>query len=170
LKLEVSNMSTKKNLTVGLAIAALVAVMISGTALYAQQGNSTPAAATQTNNEENVQDPIYAGSISVAENTSDQSLASLAKISASDAEKAALAQFPQATVIKTELDSENGVLVFSVELNTASGVKDIKVDAGTGQILYTEAGGDVSEGPSSTEGSTEDWEEPGTPDGEESES
>lgn len=145
-------MFTKKNLTVGLTLAALVAVMISGATLYAQQGTTTSQAATQTSHEENVQDPVYTGSTSVPENASDQSLASLTKIAASDAENAALAQFPGATVIKTELDNENGVLVYSVELQTSGGIKDVKVDAGTAQIVYTDAGGDLSESSSATEG------------------
>ena len=57
-------------------------------------------------------------------------------ISAADAEAAALAANSSATVIKTELDNENGVLVYSVELSNG---KDVKVDAGTGEILYTES-------------------------------
>ncbi len=162
-------MFTKKNLTIGLTLAALVAVMISGATLYAQQGTNTPPASTQTNHEENVQDPIYAGSISVPENMSDQNLAGLAKITASDAENAALAQFPGATVIKTKLDNENGTLVYSVELQTTSGIKDVKVDAGTAQILYTNSGGDHSESSSASESGEATAGELETPDRTESE-
>jgi uncharacterized membrane protein YkoI len=157
-------MFTKKNLTIGLTLAALVAVMISGATLYAQQGTTTPQAATQTNHEENVQDPGYGGSISVPENMSDQSLAGLAKITASDAENAALAQFPGATVIKTELDNENGALVYSVELQTSGGIKDVRIDAGNARILYTDSGVDLDEGHTASEGGEASAGEPETTD------
>jgi uncharacterized membrane protein YkoI len=60
-----------------------------------------------------------------------------ATISAADAEAAALAGNPDTSVIKTELDNEDGVLAYSVELSNGS---EVKVDAGTGEVLHTEAG------------------------------
>jgi len=150
-------MFTKKNLTIGVAIVALVTVLISGATLFAARGTSNNG----QNVESNVQDPSYIGSISAPANAGSQTLASLAKITASDAEKAVLAQFPGATVLKTELDDENGVLVYSVELQTASGIKDVKVDAGTAQILYVDSGRDVeaAEHNASEAGETEPAEE-----------
>lgn len=137
----------KKNLTIGVTVLALLAVLAGGALLYASQGTATPKPATTANQEENVQenvqDPSYIGSISVPESTSDQALAGMAKITASDAEAAALAQFPEAAVLSTQIESENGYLVYSVELQTASGIKSVKVDAGDAQILYTGSGGGV---------------------------
>ncbi|HDL85925.1 MAG TPA: hypothetical protein ENH11_06335, partial [Candidatus Acetothermia bacterium] len=132
-------MFTKKNLTIGVAIVALVTVLISGTTIFAAGGTSNSG----QNIESNVQNPSYIGSISAPANAGSQTLASLAKITASDAEKAALAKFPGATVLKTQLGDENGVLVYAVELQTASGIKDVKVDAGNAQILYTDNGGGI---------------------------
>jgi hypothetical protein len=63
-------------------------------------------------------------------------------VSAADAEAAALAAHPGAQVVKSELDNENGSLVYSVELNNG---KDVKVDAGTGAILFVESGEDDEE-------------------------
>jgi len=92
-----------------------------------------------------VQEPSYVGSIKVTdsnakdEGSESQALAGLAKISAADAEKAALAKV-SGTVIKTSLDNENGYLVYSVEVKDAQGkVFDVKVDAGNGTVLATEA-------------------------------
>ncbi|MFQ6089946.1 MAG: PepSY domain-containing protein, partial [Candidatus Bipolaricaulia bacterium] len=121
-----------------------VLALLVGAAFYGLHGVALGAGGGG-NGEENVQEPSYACSISAPEDASAQTLAGLAKITASDAEQAALAQFPSATVLQTELDSENGCLVYSVELQSASGVKDVKVDAGTGQVLHVEAGGDLGE-------------------------
>jgi len=75
-------------------------------------------------------------------------LASLAKIDVSQASSAALAQVP-GTVLKVALDNENGNLVYSVEIKTGSNeIKDVKVDAGNGQVLHMDAeheGGDEQE-------------------------
>ena len=138
----------RKNLTIGVTMLALVAVLVAGATLYGATGSYN----SDQNIGPNVQDPSYIGSISVPPNAGSQILASLAKITASDAEKAALAKFPGATVLKTGLDDENGALVYSVTLQTASGVKDVKVDAGNAQILYTDSGGDFSEGSVAAEG------------------
>ncbi len=135
----------KKNLTIGVTMLALVAVLITGAILYAAQGTTAPKPAAKpaatTNQQQNVQDPSYVGSIAAPQDANAQTLASLAKITAGAAEKAALAKFPGATVMKTELDSENGYLVYSVELQTAAGVKDVRVDAGNAKILYVGSGG-----------------------------
>jgi uncharacterized membrane protein YkoI len=94
-----------------------------------------------------VQDPSYAGSISISPDESSglsesdeaATLQAKATISPAEAESAALAANPGASVTKTELDNENGALVYSVELSSGA---DVKVDAGTGAILHTDAGGD----------------------------
>jgi len=91
--------------------------------------------------------PSYAGSISISpsqsggmsESDEAAALQSQAKISASQAESAALSANPGTSVTKSELDNENGVLVYGVELSNGS---DVKVDAGTGQVLHTDQGGD----------------------------
>lgn len=61
--------------------------------------------------QQEVQEPRYACSISVPKDADEQTLAGLAKIAVSDAERAVLAQFPDAKVLKIELDDENGCLV-----------------------------------------------------------
>ena len=67
-------------------------------------------------------------------------LASLAKIDLAKATTAALAQVP-GTVLKAELDDENGNLVYSVEIMTHTHeIKDVKVDAGNGNVLHVDAG------------------------------
>jgi len=111
-----------------------------------------PQAASQeeASTDDQVQSPSYTGSIpvdqaqyeGVSEADEAAALQGKATISAADAEAAALAANPGATVVKTELDNENGVLVYSVELS--SGL-DVKVDAGDGQVLYTEQDDDGNE-------------------------
>lgn len=96
------------------------------------------------------QEPALSSSITVDQAQSEglseadegAALQSKALISAGDAESAALAANPGASVVKTELDNENGALVYSVELD--SGV-DVKVDAGNGQILFTDSSPDGAE-------------------------
>ena len=90
-----------------------------------------------------VQSPSYIGSITVDQtqyegmSEADETAALQAKatISTTDAEAVAIAANPGTKVVKTELENENGVLVYSVELSNG---KDVKVDAGNGQILHTE--------------------------------
>jgi uncharacterized membrane protein YkoI len=66
-------------------------------------------------------------------------LAHLAKIALAQATAAALAQVP-GTVLEVALDNEDGNLVYSVEiLTSAQEIKDVKVDAGTGQVLHVDA-------------------------------
>jgi uncharacterized membrane protein YkoI len=66
-------------------------------------------------------------------------LARLAKLDLAQATAAALAQVP-GTVLKAELDDENGNLVYSVEIMTNTHeIKDVKVDAGNGNVLHVDA-------------------------------
>ncbi len=91
------------------------------------------------------QDPSYLGSIAVDQTQSEglsedneaTALQGKALISAADAEAAVLAANPGASVVKTELDNENGALVYSVELDNGA---DVKVDAGNGDLLFTDSG------------------------------
>ena len=93
------------------------------------------------------QTPSYAGSIPVDQTTTEglseddesAALAGQATITSDEAKAAALAANPGATVVKVELDNENGTLVYSVELSNGS---EVKVDAGNGTILLTEADGE----------------------------
>lgn len=102
-------------------------------------------------NEVDEQQPQYTGSITVdesqyegmSEDDEAAALQAMATISSAEAEAAALAANPGTTIVKTELDTENGVLIYSVELSNGM---DVKVDAGNGDILYTEqAGNDAAE-------------------------
>jgi hypothetical protein len=97
--------------------------------------------------DESVQEPSYASSVAVdqaqtegmSETDEAAALQDKATLSAADAETAALVANPGVSVVKTELDNENGALVYSVELRNGS---EVKVDAGNGAILFSEAGGD----------------------------
>ncbi len=94
--------------------------------------------------------PAYQSSIKVPEQERGERgeaarLAALAKIDATQATASALAQVP-GTVLKVALDNENGNLVFSVEIKTVSNeIKDVKVDAGNGQVLYVGTDGEDDE-------------------------
>jgi len=66
-------------------------------------------------------------------------LAGLATITPEQAKAAALEANPGATVVKVELDDENGALVYSVELSNGL---DVKVDAGSGAVLYVDSDAD----------------------------
>jgi len=113
------------------------------------EGQDTDAVEEQVGNQTELdeQQPQYSGSIKVDEaqyegmSEADEAavLQGLATISAADAETAALAANPSASVIKTELDNENGSLVYGVELTVNGKAYDVKVDAGTGAVLHTEA-------------------------------
>ncbi len=64
-------------------------------------------------------------------------LAPLAKITAEEATAAAQAVVA-GDVIKVELENENGAVVYGVEIGNV----DVKVDAGTGQVLHQDSGDD----------------------------
>lgn len=111
---------------------------------FAQTTPANPPAQTQEQSGVNEQQPNYLGSIQVndaqykdmSETDEAAALQAKATISVAQAEAAALSANPGTTVVKTGLDNENGVLVYSVQLSNG---KDVKVDAGTGKILCTEA-------------------------------
>ncbi len=115
-----------------------------------QDANDSAEVPGQADSGPNDQAPLYNGSITLDQSTtegmneSDESaaLASQAKITADEAKAAALAANPGATVVEVELDNENGALVYSVELNNGA---DVKVDAGNGAILHTETDADTGE-------------------------
>ncbi|MGB9770099.1 MULTISPECIES: PepSY domain-containing protein [Caldisericum] len=109
------------------------------------EGTETKDEAIETDTQSGAQEPNYVGSIKVTDtNAKDEAsessaLQGLAKISQSEAEASALAKVP-GTVVKTTLDNENGYLVYAVEVKDAQGkVFDVKVDAGNGTVLATEA-------------------------------
>ncbi|HHY78787.1 MAG TPA: PepSY domain-containing protein [Thermoanaerobacter sp.] len=136
-----------------------MALGLTGSAAYqgiAKAQTNTPPTVTSTTSSTqdqqniNEQQPVYQGSIKVAnpqdnvkdneknikDNEAQESakLASLAKITPDEAKAAALKVVP-GTVTKVSLDNENGYLVYSVEVKTANGVVDVKVDAGNGTVL-----------------------------------
>ena len=110
----------------------------------------------QSENEE-TQEPKYTGSIPVAEQTDTEGLSAevmdLAKISMDDAVQTVLALNKNARLVGIELDIENGYLVYSVSLNDG---EVVKVDAGNGEILYSEKS---EEGDRSDRDETEEDEE-----------
>jgi hypothetical protein len=80
-----------------------------------------------------VDDAQYEGTSEADESAA---LAGLAKITPEQAKAAALQANPGTTVVKVELDNENGALVYSVELSNGM---DVKVDAGSAAVLYTDS-------------------------------
>jgi uncharacterized membrane protein YkoI len=89
------------------------------------------------------QDPAYVGSIAIDEAALEgmapaeecTALIDLATVTPEEAQAAAQAE-TGATVAKVELDNENGYLIYSAELEDG---RDVKVDAGNGNILAVEA-------------------------------
>ena len=66
-------------------------------------------------------------------------LAPLTKIDLARATSAAIFQVP-GTVLSAALENENGNVVYSVAIKTpANEIKDVKVDAGNGQVLHVDA-------------------------------
>lgn len=139
-------MDTKK-LLVGAAAAAVLTIG-GGAALAAQDTTTARPGGTEE------QEPSYTGSIRAPEGQSDseaaerqreaaeaQKLQSLAKIDQTAAEQAALKAVP-GTVKETELESENGFVVYGIEVAGKDGkAYDVKVDAGTGEVLHQQVDG-----------------------------
>jgi uncharacterized membrane protein YkoI len=156
----------KKRTIAGLVTTAALAVGVIGTTAYAETpppsaspsapptAPATPASGTpSTSPETEKQEPSYTGSVQAPKGTGTEdeaaetaALAALAKLSEADAKNAALAKFPGATVTKASLGDENGSVVWEIQLTDSSNVaQEVKIDAGNGAILATEAGGADSE-------------------------
>lgn len=115
----------------------------------APETGGTETGGTETGSDQ--QDPSYAGkaTIPVDESTLPQdeaaeasALAALVTLSQADAEAAALGAV-SGEIVKAELDNENGFVVWSIEVRDGSGaIHDVKIDAGNGQVLGTQAGED----------------------------
>jgi hypothetical protein len=77
---------------------------------------------------------VRGGTIRI-EKQSEADFPAMAKISMDQAVQKALASV-QGQVLKTELEDENGFLVYGVEVVSADkSIVDVKVDAGTGNVL-----------------------------------
>lgn len=137
--------------------AAAVAVLLVGSlgigVVMAQQNTPdvAPAAALQEDGaDEQVQEPLYSGSIAVDEaqhegmSEADEAAAlqGMATITAEEAKAAAEAAKAGGTAVTVELDNENGVLVYSVEMSNGL---DVKVDAGNAQVLHVEQDDDTGQ-------------------------
>ena len=122
-------------------IAAAVGLLVIGAVGVA--GATGSGGSTEDGDE--TQSPKYESSVTVdqkehegfSEAEESKSLEPLAKITADDAKKAATAELP-GKVTEVELENENGALVYEVEI----GDKEVKVDAGNGDILHTESDDD----------------------------
>jgi uncharacterized membrane protein YkoI len=137
---EVISMKTWTNVLPILAIALLI---IPGVFFVVRgQTPTTTTSTANSNNDVNEQYPNYTGSIKAPENATDQQLAALATISSDQAKAAALKDPTVAggTVTSVSLDNENGNLVYSVEVAKGSTSYDVKVDAGTGGVLFIDQG------------------------------
>jgi uncharacterized membrane protein YkoI len=117
-----------------------------------QQTQITADQATETPETDSLQEPTLNGSIqapegeSASESVEATALQGLATISSSDAETAALAAVPGGTVNSVELGNENGSVVYQVDMTDANGqAVEVKVDAGTGDVLTTESADNEAE-------------------------
>lgn len=132
-----------KTWTKVLPILVIALLIIPGVFFTARgQTPTTTTSIANSNNDMNEQYPNYTGSIKVPENATDQQLTTLATISSDQAKAAALKDPTVAggTVTSVSLDNENGNLVYSVEIVKGSTSYDVKVDAGTGSILFIDQG------------------------------
>ncbi|MBD6955918.1 MAG: PepSY domain-containing protein [Thermoplasmata archaeon] len=139
------------NLVKAMLAVAIVAVLGISAIAIAHTGNTVqsatlPRADTQ-NSTVNEQFPNYTGSISVPENSSDDNLSSLAKISPGQAASIVLnnSQFSGGKVLNVTLENENGYLVYSVIVSVSNSTYEVKVDAGNGKILAIEKCTEVQE-------------------------
>jgi uncharacterized membrane protein YkoI len=146
----------RKRTLAGLGVATALTLGVIGTAALAETPPPSPSPATpsqpQKTGQNEVQEPSYTSSVRVAESATEDgaaeaaALTALAKISEADARNAALAKFPGATIQKAALEDENGNVVWSVALTDANkAAQEVKIDAGNGAVLATEAGGGDTE-------------------------
>ncbi|GAA3164157.1 hypothetical protein GCM10010531_15420 [Blastococcus jejuensis] len=173
-------MARKRNALIAGAAAVLAGLGIAGAAA-AQAGPSDPTGPAGQSDEQDREDPTYTGSITAPDGGSDngtetesdesaeaQALQDLATVTPDQARAAALAAVP-GNAGTVELDNENGFVVYSVEITGADGtVTDVKVDAGTAQVLSQEAEGEEG-GESESADGPEDSEAPGSEQAEEAE-
>jgi uncharacterized membrane protein YkoI len=132
-----------KTWTKVLPILAIALLIIAGVFFVVRaQTPTTTTSTANSDNDVNEQYPNYTGSIKAPENATDEQLAALATISSDQAKASALKDPTVAggTVISVSLDNENGYLVYSVEIVKGSTSYDVKVDAGTGSILFIDQG------------------------------
>jgi uncharacterized membrane protein YkoI len=131
-----------KTWTKVLPILAIALLIIPSVFFVVRAQTPTTTSTANSNNDVNEQYPNYTGSIKVPENATDQQLAALATISSDQAKASALKDPTVAggTVTSVSLDNENGNLVYSVEVAKGSTSYDVKVDAGTGSILFIDQG------------------------------
>jgi len=154
----------RKRTLATLGASAALTLGVIGTVARAETPPPSPSPATpsKTANPKaaEAQEPAYTGSVQAPKDTANEqseaaeaaALASLAKISEADARNAALAKFPGATIQKASLQDENRNVVWAVELTDANkAAQEVKVDAGNGAILATEAGGAEGEKSGGTE-------------------
>lgn len=126
---------------------------------FSQGGN--PGSSQQgTSQYAGQQQQAYKGSIAVAQSQTDENYAEMpanlekmAKISLQQALQAAVNANSGASAVGAELGNENGFLIYSVSLNNGL---DVKVDAGTGQIVHTEKAGTDHHEHHAEEGSSEE--------------
>lgn len=131
----------------GVAGALVITLLVGTLVMTVLAQEPTPPAQSQADTGPDGQFPSYGSSIrvddaqyeGVSEAHEAAALAGLATITSEEAKAAALKANPAATVIKVELDNENGALVYSVELSNGA---DVKIDAGSAAVLYTDSGGD----------------------------
>ncbi len=139
-------MRFSKRMLGAVALAVLLLGNLGFGIVMAQQNTADVSpAATQQEEGPNQEDqtPSYDGSIAVDqaqhEGMSDAdeaaALQGMAAITAEEAKAAAAGASAGATPAAVELDNENGALVYSVEMSNGL---EVKVDAGSGQVLHIE--------------------------------
>jgi uncharacterized membrane protein YkoI len=126
---------TRKAIVTGAASLGVLLGAAGITAAVTNPGGATDSA-TEADHE---QPPAYQSSITAPDGAA---VDGLAKITAADA-LAAAQTATGGTAGKVELENESGNVVFGVDITQPDGTKlDVKVDAGTGQVLAKESDGD----------------------------
>jgi len=128
-----------KNIVTILALGLLLGGVFVGAKKTTAQENNAVDNISQVQQE--VQDPLYEGSIivdeskyeGVSEEDESEALAGLATITADEAKNFAEDEIGS-TASNVELGNENGSLVYEVQI----GKQEVKVDAGNGSILHIE--------------------------------
>ena len=109
-----------------------------GAAVGVLLGAAGLAAATTGSGSSDTADVPYTSSITAAAHADPHGLATITEAQAADAASAG-----GGTVGEVELENEAGNIVFGVEVTKTDGTKlDVKVDAGTGKVLASEADDD----------------------------
>lgn len=138
----------KTTRTLAISIATLAGVGVGSFGIVAATNDEAPPAQTDTDPNEEEQDPQLDGTIQIddvedeSEADEDARLQDLATVSESDAAAIAVTEYP-GDISETELGNENGSVVWEFEIVGADGsTVEVKIDAGNATVLDIETDDD----------------------------